>query len=454
MKNRREFFRLVFSVGGVGLMSQLNRLGLVNAFAQAAAPGDYKALVCIFLFGGNDGNNLVVPLDSAQYANYANIRKNLALPAASLVGVSTKSQGDFGLHPQLKDLQPIFASGDLAVVANVGSLIAPLTRQAYLANETPVPVNLFSHSDQQNQWQTSIANGYSGTGWGGRLADQVNQLNLNPSSRFPTFISVSGNSLMGSGASTRAASVIPNAPLGLRGFSSSAASQARLEAFQELLTLESGAALIHQASRTMQEGLADDATLTQALAGAKPLPYTFPATSIGAQLGEVARLVQVSGVLGMNRQIFFCSLGGFDTHTAQVATQDRLFSQLGPALAVFYQTMQALPQGGQVTVFTESDFSRTFEPNTNGGSDHAWGSHHLVLGGAVNGGDMYGRFPVLDLGASDDAGSQGRWIPTTSIDQYGATMATWFGVGGQNLDTVFPNLKNFAPDSILPFMKS
>ncbi|HYK91311.1 MAG TPA: DUF1501 domain-containing protein [Acidobacteriota bacterium] len=449
--HRREFFRLAFSIGSVGFLGQLSRMGLINAFAQSAASNDYKALVCIFLFGGSDSNNMVIPLDSALFSNYTRIRQNLAIPAANLVGIQTASHGDYGLHPDLKDLQPIFASAGLALVANVGSLVAPLTRQDYLSKNGPVPGNLFSHADQQMQWQTSVANTYATTGWAGRVADQISLMRMNDPSTFPAFVSVSGNTIMGTGERTRAGSVIPNAPLGLKGFDSTPASQARLEALQELLTLNSGATLVQQASLTMKNGLSDSAKLAAALAGAKPLPYSFPTTSIGAQLQEVARLVQVSGDLGMNRQIFFCSMGSYDTHTNQLADQSRLFGQLGPALAVFYQTMQALPQGKQVTIFTESDFSRTLQPNTNGGTDHAWGSHQIVIGGAVKGGDLYGTFPVLDLSGPDDAGGEGRWIPTTSIDQYGATLAAWFGVQAQQLQVVFPNLNNFS-SATLPFM--
>ncbi len=450
--SRRELFRLAFSAGSLAFAAKLSRFGMINAFAQTTTANDYKALVCVFLFGGNDSNNLVVPLDSAHYSLYSKIRGTLALPQSNLTTIQTNSQGDYGLHSQLKDLQPIYASGNLAIVANVGSLVAPLKRQEYLANKVPVPSNLFSHADQQAQWQTCIPEGFATTGWAGRLADQINLMKMNNPSTFPAFISVSGNTLMGTGQTTRAGSVIPNSTLGLKGFDNSAAAKARLGALQELLTFDSGATLIQQANRTMKNGLDDSAALNQALASAKALPYTFPTTSIGAQLQQVARLVQVSSQMGMRRQIFFCSLGGFDTHTNQLTDQNNLYGQLGPALAVFHQTMQSLPQGSQVTTFTESDFGRTLQPNTNGGTDHAWGSHHFVMGDAVKGGDMFGTFPVLDLSGPDDAGGEGRWIPTTSIDQYGATLAAWFGVKSQDLHMVFPNIFNFSPQT-LPFIQ-
>lgn len=209
-QSRREFCRLALSIAGLGVFGRLSRFGLINAFAQSASSNDYKALVCLFLFGGNDSNNMLVPLDGAQNGLYSALRKNLALPLGNLAVIETRTQGSYGLHAQLKDLQPVFESGNLAVVANVGSLVNPLNRQSYLTNSMPRPSNLFSHADQQTQWQTSIPSGFATTGWAGRVADQIRLLGMNDRSGFPPFISVSGNSIMGTGEQSRAATVIPN----------------------------------------------------------------------------------------------------------------------------------------------------------------------------------------------------------------------------------------------------
>jgi uncharacterized protein (DUF1501 family) len=442
--NRREFIRRVtFSLGSLAAAGDFARFGMLNA--AASQDGSYKALVCVFMYGGNDSNNLIVPLDTAGYNAYSGIRKNLAIAQSALLPVQTAKAAPFGFHNLLPDVQKLFTNKQLAVVANIGSLVAPLTRAQYIANQGMIPLNLFSHLDQQTQWQTSVANGMSTTGWGGRVADQVSH--FNGGATFPTLVYVTGNSIFGSGQQTVPGAVTPGAALGLTGIGTDAASVARSNALQQLLTLDSGVTLIHQASSFSSDGLRDSATLNKALSGASALKTVFPATSLGGQLQEVAKLIQVRQAIGMNRQIFFCSLGSFDTHTNQLNDQGTLFSQLSPALAAFFAATQELNVDQQVTTFTESDFSRTTMPNGTGGTDHAWGSHQLVMGGAVQGGDLYGRFPQMVLGSADDVG-EGRWLPSTSVDQYGATLAQWFGVSPSQLSSVFPNIVNFPVNNL------
>ena len=242
--------------------------------------------------------------------------------------------------------------------------------------------------------------------------------------------------------------ISPGQSLELAGFNSSAASQARWNALNSLLTLDSGVSLVQAANDTLSHSIADAKLLGDALSKATTLKTTFPTTSIGAQLQQVAQIIQVHSGLGMRRQIFFCALGGFDTHTNELATHNTLYPQLSPALAAFYDATQELGLADSVTTFTESDFSRTLQPTSGGGSDHAWGSHHLVLGGAVQGGRIYGQFPEFELGGPNDADTRGRWIPTLSIDQYGATLSSWFGIPDSALATVFPNFANFKSQKI------
>jgi uncharacterized protein (DUF1501 family) len=444
---RRSFMRVSAGLGSLAWAGSFSRFALLNAVTPQA--GDYRALVCIFLFGGNDSNNLIVPMDTASFDAYTSIRKTLALPASSLLQVSAGNAA-YGFHGKLPELQKLFQANTLAVVTNVGTLVQPLTRALYLANQALAPSNLFSHADQQMQWQTTVSRGASSTGWGGRLADAMST--MNPPNSLPSFISMAGNSLLGTGAETQPFSITPGAPLGLQGFSS-AASEARLTSLQELLTLDSGVTLIQRASQTMQSGIADDATLAKALAGVPALSTQFPANNgLAAQLEQVAKIIQIRQTLGMNRQIFFCSLGGFDTHSAQLNDQENLFAELSPAMSAFFAATQELGVDGKVTTFTESDFSRTFQPNTNNGTDHAWGSHQLVMGSAVQGGKIFGSFPEFALGGANDAGANGRWIPQFSVDQYGATLAAWFGALPQQLDSVFPNLPAFKGANNLGFL--
>jgi uncharacterized protein (DUF1501 family) len=439
MVSRRGFIRV--GTAAVGSLA-LRPFGLLPALAQSSG-SDYRALVCVFLFGGNDSNNTIIPMDDVNFPAYTSIRGSLALPTSSLTAPVTSNTGaPFAFHDKLTEVASLFASKELSVVANVGPLVQPLTRAQYKAAQaTTIPLNLFSHADQQLAWQTSIAQGHSPTGWAGRAADYIASQSIN-SSNFPTFFSVAGNAIEGTGVNTQQVALAPGQNMNLAG------PTAGLKAINTLLTTNSGMSLVQAANDTLSHSVSDASALASALSKSTKLKTVFPATSIGAQLQQVAQIIQVQSYLGMRRQIFFCSLGGFDTHAAELSTHDLLYPQLSPALAAFYEATQELNMAQNVTTFTESDFSRTFQPTTTDGSDHAWGSHHLVLGGAVQGGQIFGQFPAFELGGPNDTDTRGRWIPTTSIDQYGATLCNWFGIPSSALATVFPNLVNFPTQNL------
>jgi uncharacterized protein (DUF1501 family) len=444
--SRRDFLRRAgcAALGASAAAATLDRLGLVCAHAQSALdagrlPGeDYRALVCLFLNGGNDSWNTLVDLDN--YASYASVRGALALPSASLVPAAVPSHGRaFGLHPGLAPLQPLWQAHSLAVVCNVGSLVQPLTRAEYLAHPELRPPNLFSHSDQIAQWHTGAATPL-GTGWGGRLGDHT--LAHNGASTFPMAVSLSGSPLFGTGVVVRPYQITPQGGVGLAGFSTSATSQIRFNALRQILTLDREHVFVRAAGDVVGGAIASNDLLTQALAAAPPLVTTFPATSLGDQLRMVARTISARSWLGARRQMFFCSLGGFDTHSGQAATQASLLTQVAQAMAAFYAATQELGVAAQVATFTHSDFSRTLKFNGSG-TDHAWGACHFVMGGSVLGGDFYGTWPTLALGGPDDSGSSGRYIPTVAVDQFTATLALWYGLPVEDLTAVFPFIGRF-----------
>jgi uncharacterized protein (DUF1501 family) len=411
--------------------------------APAAIPTDYKALVCIFMFGGNDSNNTIVSLD--RYASYASTRGLLAIPQSQLLGISPKRGGDFGLHPNLTSLQALFQSKALAVLCNVGTLTAPITKAQYAAGTHPY--QLFSHSDQQAQWQTSSSLSNSPTGWGGRMADATQDAGTG----FPTVSSVAGVSVFSVGARTQPLALAP-APTPLNQTLRLVQPDAAVSPILAIDRSSTSPTLVSASDNITQFALNNSALLNT-----NPILTTvFPNTGLGNQLNQVAKLISVSTNLGLRRQIFFCSIGGFDTHTVQLSTQMSLLQQLGDAMAAFYRATVELGVSSKVTTFTLSDFSRTYKPAGTAvatvGSDHAWGGHHFVMGDSVMGGDFYGAFPDLVVGGNQDADSgssaRGRWIPATSVDEYASTLALWYGLSNSDLTIVFPNIGVFASSNL------
>jgi uncharacterized protein (DUF1501 family) len=432
MFSRRQLIQGGFKMAtALGAAATFGHLGKMSAFAQSAG-SDYKALVCVFLFGGNDSNNMVIPVSGQAAAQYTTLRANLAVKNPLALG----STG-FGLHPNMPALASLYSKGNVALNFNVGTLVAPLSRTQYQSGSAK-PANLFSHADQQQEWQTAAPLENLTTGWGGRVADLFPPATAQSC---PTAISVNGNSTLLVGQTSQPASIGGDG-FGLLGENGTAASTARDAALQQIFKLDSGVTLV-QASGGILQGAIEMAALVKNAVSTTALPVTFPQTSLAQQLAQVAQLIRARTQLGATRQIFFTSLGGFDTHTDQLNSQTALYQQLNDAISAFSTAMEdsSIAAANDVTLFTESEFSRTFQPNTNGGTDHAWGSHHMVVGGAVKGG-LYGQFPNLALGGDSDAESRGNWIPTTSLDQYGATLAQWFGVS--NVQSVFPNLSNFS----------
>jgi uncharacterized protein (DUF1501 family) len=441
---RRDLLRLACcSAAGASLVGGLSKFGLVSALAQGTT--DYKALVCIFMFGGNDSNNMLVPTDS-RYAQYLQARSVLALPQSQLLPLQIGGQSIYGLHPNMPEMQGYFNNQqNLAILANVGTLVQPTTQATYQAFQN-LPENLFSHSDQQDQWQSAQLSGTPVSGWAGKVADNVQTFNA--AAQFPPILSISGSPVFCTGISTRPFSMDPGQPPGLDGFDTSAASQARYAATQQLLTFDSGLSMVQAANSVTGQAVQFAQVLSAALKNIPPLQTVFPGTYLGQQLQQVAQVISARSALGVQRQIFFCSYGGFDTHADQLPQQVALLSAISQGMSAFYQATQELGVASQVTTFTLSEFSRTLEPSSNGGTDHAWGSHQLILGGAVKGNSIYGTYPTLALGGPNDADQNGRWIPTTALDQYAATLAAWFGVGAGTLPSIFPNLANFSTSNL------
>jgi uncharacterized protein (DUF1501 family) len=446
------------------LATSVRHFGLVDAYAQKGASdgANYKALVCVFLDGGNDGNNTVVPNYNAGYDEYFAARgaQGLAIPRASLLPITPLSLGlDYGLHPTLGPFKTLWDAQKLAIVCNVGTLVQPLTRAQYQAG-MPRPVQLFSHSDQTNQHRSAISSGSSTTGWGGRTADRT--IGLNPGAAIAAVTSVNGSTLFTAGNSTTPLVVAPsptplNQVFALNGFTGDVNGATRRASMDEIRAMNQDQTLIRAASDLTQQAI----NVSDDLNTDPPLTVTFPATPLGNQLRQVAKLMKFRTQLNMSRQIFYVRITGFDTHSSQLSRQVTLFTELTNAVKAFYDETVAQGIDDQVTTFTLSDFNRTLNPAGSGagsGSDHAWGNHAFVIGGGVRGGDFYGRptsngtvFPTLVNSGPDDADTRGRFIPTSSVDMFAATLASWYGVQPSDMPIVFPNINSF-PVSNLGFM--
>ena len=467
--DRRRFLQglgALVATGTAGaLFPQLELMG--RALAATPAPGEYRALVCIFLYGGNDSYNMLIPHAQAEYDVYLRSRGGvydatanpfgLGIARGSLATIADDIGDNWGLHPAFAAAKPLFDAGELAFVANIGSLVQPVRKsEVGYPGGKPLPPYLYSHNDQQRQWMRGHATGtHAANGWGGLCGDRMASLNTGLTALPPT-ISIFGNNLYQNGASVLPYAIASSGPSELARMSStgSSADAARLAALNELLNAGQSQVMQARYAGLGKTSTLVNATLRSALdpANGGDIATAFPAEPLSAQLRMIARMIKVSqgASIGHKRQIFYAGLGGFDTHDNQMdpARHAALLSQVAGALAAFRTALQEVGMLNRVTTFTMSDFGRTLNSNGNG-TDHAWGGVQLVMGGAAaNGGSLLGRrvwgdYPLLELDGEQSMG-RGRMIPTTSIQQYGATFAHWLGVGDTEMAAIFPGLGNFA----------
>ncbi|WAC72266.1 DUF1501 domain-containing protein [Roseateles sp. SL47] len=446
---RREFLKhaSALSVAGTAAPWAL-QLAAINEAAAATASGDYKALVCLFMYGGNDYGNTLVPYDAASHAAYATIRQTLATPRDQLAAtaltpsVALPDGRQMALAPTLSAVKPVFDAGRLAVMLNIGTLMQPTTLAQYKAQSVPLPPKLFSHNDQQSLWQSSKPEGAI-SGWGGRLGDRF--LSGNGNATF-TCINVSGNAVFMSGGQAVQYQMGSSGAVAINGVTRSLfGSQACSEALRTLVTGERTHWMETELNRVTSRSINAQATVSSALSSVNLTTPFDTTSSLASQLSMVAKLIAARSALGVARQVFFVSLGGFDLHDVLVDQHPKLLQQVGNAMASFDAALQELGVANNVTTFTASDFGRTLTSNGDG-SDHGWGSHHLVMGGAVKGGRFYGQLPSVSVNGPDDVG-QGRLLPTTAVDQLAATLALWMGVSASDLPSVLPGIGNFSqPD--------
>jgi uncharacterized protein (DUF1501 family) len=471
-QTRRQFLRTasMASMAGFYVSPFFLELNSVAAMAQEGSGADYKALVCVYLQGGNDGHGTVIATDTDSYAQFVQARQGapgLAYPMADLLPITLKtpqSGRTFGLNPYLTGVQNLFNAGRAAVIANTGTLVVPASKSQIDAGSVRLPDSLFSHFDQTAAWQAISSNLGSGqhVGWGGSVADAIEAMNLNSNSMF-TCISTSGNALFLAGQSSFQLNVTPAGPIPIAGLQNPPfGAAAATNPLTSILTSDETNLFAQEYEVVLNRSMQAQAMLVTAMAPAgtggvaNPPQYLDPVTKmlvdnpLASSLQTVARIISGRASLGVTRQIFYVQLGSFDTHNNQAQVHSQLLTQLGSAFEYFDGLMVNMGLSDNVTAFTISDFGRTLTCNSNG-TDHGWGSHHFVTGGAVNGQNMYGEYPVIGVNQANDLGA-GRLIPSTSVEQYAGTLASWFGLSDGQIREVFPNFGNFGTSPYLGFM--
>lgn len=452
--DRRQFLKKIslLSAGVSGFFATSAQFQLANALT--IPDGSYKALVCIFLFGGNDAFNMLVPRGTAEYNLYQSTRQTLAIAQDSLLPITPASNLgiELGLHPSMLGVRDLFAENKLALVANMGALLEPVNKASIINKTAKLPPQLFSHNDQQTFMQ-SLQTGFNRNGWAGRAADAM--LGVNSNQRLSMNISLGGSNIWQTGAGVVPYSVDGRGVEELTNFNKNSADQrelSRVQIFQALLSQNYENPFSKEIARSQKLAWELAGEVKLALDQQPEIATEFPSNNpLAINLKMVAKLISARSSLGAARQTFFVGMGDFDTHGDQLRRHVNLLAQLSSGLKAFEAALQELGVADQVTTFTSSDFGRTLTSNGDG-TDHGWGSHQLIMGGAIKGGDIYGSYPNLTINSSDDIG-EGRIIPTTSIDQYAATLATWYGLEGSDFSTVFPNLHRFN-NPILDFFKS
>jgi len=461
--SRRSFLRAVSSLAataaipqhGLPLASSLAGLAaLASQSSHAATTGGYKALVCLYMNGGSDSHNWVVPTDATGYADYAKARGELAWAANGLQPLSMTGQAagrSFGMPTELSPLRELYEAGQAAIVANVGPLVRPINKAEYLLG-TGLPAKLYSHNDQASTWQSLSPEG-ARSGWGGRMADILMSANAQP---VFTAVSASGNAVFLSGTSVSQYQVGPEGPVAASAMGSGSVfgSASAGAALQRAYAAQTTDRLQMEYARVMQRGMTASTTLQAALSNvnvpaipstaiAQPnsVATTLDKLSLARQLRMVLQVIAANQTLGMRRQVFMVQMGGFDTHNNQMRDQPAQMAQVAQSIQYFMTALTALGLQNNVTLFTASDFGRTLLSNGDG-SDHGWGSHHFVVGGAVKGKKIYGDFPVTALGTSTDVGS-GRLLPTLGVSQLAGSLAGWMGLNATEQQMVLPNLASF-----------